>query len=72
MCGENGVDLGSALGPCTVQLSFRPETPGFADVWISRYAEPEAEGVMPVTRTKKHELILLYLRKYYKATWGLT
>lgn len=51
MCGEKGVDLGSALGPWTEQLSLRPETPGFADVWISRYAEPEAEGVIPVLRT---------------------
>lgn len=51
MWGEKGVDLGSALGPWTVQLSLRPEAPGFAEVWISRYADPEAEGVMPVLRT---------------------
>lgn len=51
ICGEKGVDLGSALGPWTEQLSLRPEAPGFADVWISRYAEPEAEGVIPVLRT---------------------
>lgn len=51
ICGENGVDLGSALGPWTVQLSLRPDAPGFADVWTSRYAEPEADGVTPVLRT---------------------
>lgn len=50
MCGEKGIDLGSALGPCTVQLSLRPETPGFAEVCTSRYAEPDAEGVTPVLR----------------------
>lgn len=51
MCGENGVDLGSARGPWTVQLSLRPEAPDFADVWTSKYAEPDAEGVTPVLRT---------------------
>lgn len=34
-----------------MQLSFRPETPDFAPVSTSRYADPEAEGVMPVLRT---------------------
>lgn len=53
MCGEKGVDRGNALGPWTVQLNLRPETPGFTDVWTSRYAEPDAEGVTPVLRTCK-------------------
>lgn len=51
ICGEKGADRGSARGPWTVQLSLRPETPAFADVWISRYADPEADGVTPVLRT---------------------
>ncbi len=29
-------DLGSARGPWTEQLSFRPEAPGFAEVSISK------------------------------------
>lgn len=34
-----------------MQLSLRPDAPGFAEVWISRYAEPEADGVGPVLRS---------------------
>lgn len=34
--GEKGADLGSDRGPWTEQLSFKPETPGFAEVMISK------------------------------------
>lgn len=34
-----------------MQLSFRPELPSFAEVSISRYADPEADGVTPVLRS---------------------
>jgi hypothetical protein len=50
-CDENGKDRGNDLGPCTVQLSFKPETPVSTEVSISRYVEPAAEGVTPVLRT---------------------
>lgn len=51
MWGEKGVDLGRDLGPLTVQLSFNPETAPLPDASISRYADPEAEGVTPVLRS---------------------
>ena len=61
ICGVNGADFGRGRGPWTVQMSFRPEDDedkkvdlGFAaasDVSISRYAEPDAEGVTPVFKT---------------------
>lgn len=52
MCGEKGLDLGNDLGPWTVQLSFKPEHPDLDEVSTSRYADPEAEGVTPVLRSK--------------------
>ena len=36
MCGENGLDRGSDLGPWTVQLSFKPDTPFFPGIATSR------------------------------------
>lgn len=61
ICGENGADRGSGLGPCTVQVSLRPDVerdakPGAVVFEIlgaasSKYADPDAEGVTPVLRT---------------------
>jgi hypothetical protein len=51
MCGENGADLGRERGPWTLQLSFKPDTPDLKVVSISKYADPEAEGVTPVFKT---------------------
>lgn len=53
MCGEKGADLGRDRGPWTLQLSFRPETPDLKVVSISKYADPDAEGVTPVFRSGK-------------------
>jgi hypothetical protein len=36
---------------------LRPETPERAEVSISRYAEPEAEGVTPVFRTGHNQYV---------------
>src|SRR4051812_34142279 len=44
MCGEKGVDLGSARGPWTVQLSLSPDDPATVPESDSRYADPDAEG----------------------------
>ena len=55
MCGEKGADLGSERGPWTLQLSFRPDTPDLNVVSISRYAEPDAEGVTPVLRSSESQ-----------------
>lgn len=51
--GENGADFGSGRGPCTVQVSFSPEsfTESLSLPSSSRYADPDAEGVTPVLRT---------------------
>ena len=55
-----GADLGRGRGPCTVHVSFRLEETVEREVAFetaaegssSRYAEPEADGVRPVLRTK--------------------
>ena len=55
-----GADRGRGRGPCTVQVSFREDGALLKD-WFdfvgtacanSRYAEPEAEGVNPVLRSR--------------------
>lgn len=63
--GENAADRGSGFGPWTVQASFRDDEGGIRDLgfWraacrdgegsYSRYAEPDAEGMTPVLKTKR-------------------
>lgn len=52
MCGEKGLDFGRDLGPWTLQLSFKPDSPVLDEVSTSKNADPEAEGVTPVFRSK--------------------
>lgn len=69
--GENGADLGSGRGPCTVHVSFNPDVERDArprvvvsdclDASSSRYAEPEAEGVTPVFKTCRSQRIGIVL-----------
>ena len=68
--GENGADRGSGLGPWTVHASFKAEDGGIRDVGLdraaaregegsnSRYAEPEADGIRPVLRTRSLQFSL--------------
>ena len=59
--GENAAERGRGLGPLTVQVSFREDEVGVRDCDLegglggasSRYADPEAEGVRPVLRTRR-------------------
>jgi hypothetical protein len=56
--GLNGALRGSGFGPCTEAVilrddvgDMRVEEVGVEEDGISRYAEPEAEGIMDVWRT---------------------
>lgn len=55
--GENGALRGRGLGPWTEAVTFKLDVGGInvdceaRDAGTSRYAEPEAEGTMPVWRT---------------------
>lgn len=62
----NGADLGSGRGPWTVQEILRPEDERPVRVVVdgccwdsySRYAEPDADGVIPVFKTTQCKLQL--------------
>lgn len=56
--GLNGALRGSGLGPCIEAVILREDVGGMsvddeaaAEAGISRYAEPEAEGMMEVCKT---------------------
>ena len=68
MWGEKGADLGSGRGPWTEHVSFSPDVDndarsgrenGCREGSSSRYADPEAEGVIPVLRTSHSLLVQL-------------
>ena len=55
--GLKGAERGRGLGPCIEHESLREDDDGMrvgledGSLGISRYAEPDAEGTMPVCRT---------------------
>lgn len=60
--GLNGALRGSGLGPCIEAVILRAEVGGMSvedeageEEGISRYAEPEAEGIIEVCRTIEND-----------------
>lgn len=59
--GLKGALRGNGLGPCIEAVILRADVGGISDEdeaveeeGISRYAEPEAEGIMEVCKTMAH------------------
>lgn len=74
--GENGALRGRGFGPCMLAVILREEVGGMRDFdamceakGISRYAEPDAEGIIEVCKTFK---VLAVVLSYFCAQSNLS